>query len=96
MTSNVAELASWEVDVIALQETRLSNIGQMKIAARLHEEEWQTFFGKGTGVEASAKKIASASNAANGGVALLTKTGVPTREAPVTAETVMLRDLSRW
>ena len=47
---------------------------------------------KGTAVEASAKKIASAPNAAKGSVTLMTKARVPTKTAPVNAETTMLRD----
>ena len=46
MAPKRAEIERWEVDVIALQETRLGNLGQIATGAKLREQNWQAFFGK--------------------------------------------------
>ena len=46
MGPKVNEIASWEADIIALQETKLGSIGQLKVGAKMKEANWQTFFGR--------------------------------------------------
>ena len=45
---------------------------------------------------ATKKKVATATNAANGGVAMLTKMGTPSKRATGNSETAILRDQGRW
>ena len=96
MAPKRAEIEGWEADVIALQETRLGNIGQITTRAKLREQKWQAFFGKPMVNKATKSKVATATNAANGGVAILTKGGTPAKKAQNSAETAILRDQGRW
>ena len=96
LAPKIEEIMSWEVDAIALHETRLSNLLQAKLAAKMAKEKWQAFFGKATQAAASSSKVASATNAAKGGVAIITRTQVPAKKAPENADTIILRDQCRW
>ena len=60
------EIAEWPADVIALQETRLGNLAQLKVGAKMREANWQTFFGRAMETKATKNKVAIATNAANG------------------------------
>ena len=85
-----------KADVIALQETRLGNLGQVAVGAKLREQNWQAFFGKPMANKVTQSKVVTATNAANGGVAILTKKGIPAKKAQNCAETALLRDQGRW
>ena len=45
---------------------------------------------------ATKNKVATATNAANGGVAIITKMGTPSKKANGNADTSILRDQGRW
>ena len=92
MGPKVAEIAGWNADIIALQETTLGSLAQMKAGAKMKEENWQTFFGKALATAATKNKVATATNVANGGVAIVTKMGTPSKKANGNAETAILRD----
>ena len=77
------EIVDWQADVIALQETRLGSLAQLKAGAKMQEEKWQTFFGKPMATNATKNKVATATNAANGGVAVITKVGDPGKKGPL-------------
>lgn len=96
MAPKMAEIAEWQADVIALQETRLGSLAQLKIGAKMQEEKWQTFFGKPMANKATKNKVATESKAASGGVAVMTRTGTPAKKTPSNAETTILRDQGRW
>ena len=96
MGPKVNEIARWEADIIALQETKLGSIAQLKVGAKMKEANWQTFFGRAMATTATKMKVAMATNAANGGVAIITKTGTPSKKANGNAETAILRDQGRW
>ena len=96
MAPKRAEIEGWEADVIAIQETRLGSLGQITAGAKLREQKWQAFFGKPMVNKATKSKVATATNAANGGVAILTKGGTPAKKAQNSAETAILRDQGRW
>ena len=53
-------------------------------------------FRKTNGEQSHQNKVATATNAANGGVAILTKEGTPAKKAACNAETAILRDQGRW
>lgn len=86
----------WNADVLAFQETRLSSSMQLKMAANMSDEGWQPFLGKGMQVQTTAHKVASATKAAKGGVALVATSGVPIKQAPHNADTAILRDQASW
>lgn len=46
MAPKATEIAEWPADIIALQETRLGNLAQLKVGANMKEENWQTFTAK--------------------------------------------------
>jgi exonuclease III len=96
MAPKRAEIEGWEADVIALQETRLGTLGQITTGAKLREQNWQAFFGKPMANKVTKNKVATATNAANGGVAILAKEGTPVKKAQNSAETAILRDQGRW
>ena len=96
MAPKNAEISEWEADVIVLQETRLSSIAQLKVGAKLRENDWQVFFGRPTAAKATKAKVATATNAANGGVAIMTKEGTAAKKAPNNVDTAILRDQGRW
>ena len=62
----------------------------------MHEENWQSYFGKPTEARESKSKVASASNAAKGGVALAIKEGTHAKKAAFDADAAILRDQGRW
>ena len=80
LAPKVEEIMGLEVDALALQETRLSSLLQAKLAAKMAKEKWQAFFGRPTSAAASSSKVASATNAAKGGVAIITRTQVPAKK----------------
>ena len=96
MAPKRGEIAEWQADVIALQETRLGSLAQLKTGAKLREENWQAFFGKPMANKATKNKVATATNAANGGVAILTKSGTPAKKAPCNVDIAILRGQGRW
>ena len=96
MAPKVKEIASWEADIIALQETKLGSLAQLKVGAKMKEANWQTYFGKAMATTATKNKVATASNAANGGVAIATKTATPSKKPNGNPETAILRDQGRW
>ena len=66
------------------------------MAAKVQGEGWQAHMGNAMPVKASSSKVASATNAAKGGVALLARKGVPIKKAPHDHDTALLRDQGRW
>ena len=60
----VDEVACWEADVVALQETKLGLVMQHVMAAKLRQDGWQAVMGKLTKVQATTKKVAMPTNAA--------------------------------
>ena len=96
LAPKVEQVLGWEADVLAFQETRLSSLMQLKITAKMSDEGWQPFLGKAMQVQTTANKVASATNAAKGGVALVAKSGVPIKKAPHNADIAILRDQARW
>ena len=86
MAPKATEIVEWPADIIALQETRLGNLAQRKVGAKMKEGNWQTFFGKAMETKATKNKVATATNVANGGVAVMTKMGTPSKRATGNAE----------
>ncbi len=79
-----------------LQEVRLSELQQLKVAKLLKEEGWQSFMGKPAICLGTSKKEASSDNWARGGVAIEVPCENPATTIQSTENTFVLPGEGRW
>eukprot|EP00973_Karenia_brevis_P013340 1811667-Karenia_brevis.AAC.1 len=92
-------IAEMSADIIALQETRLSEFGQCEASRHFGQRDWQCFWGKPQPPQqrANISHDLSPWNATHGGVGVLVKKGIPARLAPLdNHERQSLHDTGRW
>eukprot|EP00661_Eupelagonemidae_sp_cell13_P003443 gene3443-2025_t len=77
-------LPTWEGEVIALQETKLSEEAQRVLKREFHREGWQAFWGRPQPQEANRRtKYVGMLNAKKGGVGILVRNDIPARCPPL-------------
>eukprot|EP00973_Karenia_brevis_P002325 313087-Karenia_brevis.AAC.1 len=89
MSTQMSFIDTIVADIFALQEVRLSEVGQRDMARELKERGWQCFWGRHQEPQERADPsfVPSPWNAAHGGVGILVRNGIPARHAPVDTPT---------
>mgnify|MGYP002174432972 CR=1 FL=1 len=85
----VQAVAEWQAKVLLLQETKLTELQQLKAKAKMTKEGWSSFMGKPSTSNATSKKGASAACAERGGVAIECRKEVPVQQGRDTADTML-------
>eukprot|EP00973_Karenia_brevis_P081265 11267179-Karenia_brevis.AAC.1 len=87
-----------EAEVIGLQETRLSEQGQLDMTTTLQQQGWQSFWGRPQEPQHRAQAfVPSPWNATHGGVGIVVRSGIPAQPAPLdTPRRQALWNTGRW
>lgn len=91
LVPKIANVSQWQADALLLQETWLTELGQVKAKAVMADAAWSAAKGKTEAIHGSTNKVASAANAARGGVAVVPKSHYTTHDRQTKEATAILK-----